>query len=104
MDGDLKWDGVDIWPILMQPSKESPVRTLYTAAPSFRAQAVRHGDWKYIRTAANGKKAADEELFNLADDPAESKNLATAQPAVLAQMKERLAAISARNKDAVAND
>ena len=51
-----------------------------------------------------GKKAADEDLFNLADDPAESKNLAASQPAVLSQMKERLAAISTRDKDAVAND
>jgi arylsulfatase A-like enzyme len=108
VEGDLKWDGMDIWPVLTQPRKDWPLRTLYTAAPSFRAQAVRHGDWKYIRTAANGKKATekagDEELFNLADDPADSKNLAASQPAMLAQMKERLAAISARDKDAVAND
>jgi arylsulfatase A-like enzyme len=107
-EGDLKWDGMDIWPMLAQPGKDWPVRTLYTAAPGFRAQAVRHGDWKYVRTAANGKKAADkagdDELFNLADDPAESKNLAASQPAMLAQMKERLAAVSARDKDSVAND
>jgi arylsulfatase A-like enzyme len=104
IEGDPKWDGSDIWPMLSQPGKDWPARTLYTAAPGFRAQAVRHGDWKYILTAANGKKAAEEELFNLADDPAESKNLAASQPAMLAQMKERLAAISARDKDAVAND
>jgi arylsulfatase A-like enzyme len=104
IEGDLKWDGIDIWPVLTQPGKDWPDRTLSTAAPGFRAQAVRHGDWKLVLTAANGKKAADEELFNLANDPAESKNLAASQPAMLAQMKERLTTISARDKDAVAND
>jgi arylsulfatase A-like enzyme len=102
---DLKWDGSDIWPALTQ-SKPLPDRTLYTAAPGFRAQAVRHGDWKLIVTREPNKKnkATGDELFNLAADPSESKNLAADRPDVLAQMKDRLAAVSRADRDAVAND
>jgi arylsulfatase A-like enzyme len=107
--GELKWDGIDIWPALIEPAKAQPIRTLYTAAPGFRAQAVRHGDWKLVVTrAGNGKKGqpkgAQEELFNLASDLGETKNLAAERPDVLAQMKQRLADISQRDNDAVAND
>ena len=54
--GDLKWDGVNIWPALANPDSPLPTRALYTAAPAMRAQAVRHGDWKLIVTHANAKK------------------------------------------------
>jgi arylsulfatase A-like enzyme len=106
--GDLKWDGADVWPALSQPGKGLPMRTLYTAAPGFRAQAVRHGDWKLVVTHSNAKKnkatAGQVELFNLASDPAESKNLASEMPDKLAEMQRRLSEISARDRDAVAND
>jgi arylsulfatase A-like enzyme len=103
---DLKWDGTDIWSVLTQPKQAQPVRTLYTAAPGFRAQAVRHGDWKLVVTVGNGKKAAapQEELFDLSKDPGETKNLAGERADILKQMKERLAAISKADRDAIAND
>jgi arylsulfatase A-like enzyme len=107
--GDLKWDGADIWPALAEPEKAFPPRTIYSAAPGFRAQMVRHGDWKLVVTTGESKKggkkkAATEELFNLASDIGEAKNLAAGKPDVLAEMKKRLAEISARDKDAVAED
>jgi arylsulfatase A-like enzyme len=104
---DLKWDGMNIWPVLTQQA-DLPVRTLYTAAPGFRAQAVRHGDWKLVVTHSDTKKnkatTAKEELFNLATDIGEGKNLAADRPDVFAEMKGRLAQISQRDKDAVAKD
>jgi len=103
-DGDLKWDGTDAWPVLARQKKDFPARTLYSAAPGFRASMVRHGDWKLVLTQATGKRASAEELFNLADDLGETKNLAAEKPDVLADMKRRLADISARDKDAVASD
>lgn len=102
--GDLKWDGGDIWPALADPDKAFPPRTLYSAAPGFRAQMVRHGDWKLAVGSSSKKKPPTEELFNLASDPGETKNLAAEKPDVLAEMKKRLAEISARDKDAVAKD
>jgi len=101
---DLKWDGTDIWPVLAGQVESMPDRTLYSAAGGFRAQMVRHGDWKLVVTQASGKKGPSEELFNLAADLGEAKNLAAEQPAVLADMKRRLAEISARDRDAVPND
>ena len=107
--GELHWDGQNVWPVISELKADMPVRTLYNVAPGFRAQAVRYGDWKLIVTqpGANKKnKSATRqvELFNLANDPSESKNLAEQQPEKLAAMQQRLADISARDRDAVAND
>jgi len=116
-EGELKWDGANIWPVLTQQEKVWPARALYSAEPGFRAQMVRHGDWKLIvrggvdqrpnKQKANAGKPAPtptEELFNLATDPAESRNLAAERPDMLAEMKRRLAEISARDRDAIAKD
>lgn len=102
----LKRDGADVWPALTQQAGSFPARTLYTAAPGFRAQAVRHGDWKLIVTRADANKgaAAKEELFNLHSDLGETKNLAAEMPDVLLAMRQRLADISHRDRDALAND
>ena len=107
--GELKWDGQNMWPVISEPKTDLPARTIYTAAPGFRAQAVRYGDWKLVVTKAGGNKknksaAGQVELFNLAMDPAESNNLAKQQTEKLAEMQQRLADISARDRDAVAND
>jgi arylsulfatase A-like enzyme len=104
--GDLKWDGTDIWPVLSQTAASWPARSIYTAAPGFRAQMVRHGDWKLIVTGVDSKKgkAGQAELFNLATDLGETKNLAQEMPEKVAEMKQRLAEISRRDRDAVAND
>ncbi|MDP3070326.1 MAG: sulfatase-like hydrolase/transferase [Opitutaceae bacterium] len=108
---DLKWDGADL-SALLTAHTPPPVRTLYGVAPSWRAQAVWHGDWKLVvsqASAAKAKKqtasaAGTEELFNLAADPAETQNLAATQPEMLAQMRARLAAVAARDRDSVVKD
>ena len=102
--GDPDWDGTDIWPVLSGREKSPPARTIYSAAPGFRAQMVRHGNWKLVISANSGKRAVSEELFDLAADPAESKNLALERPDVLAEMKGRLAEIAARDRDSIARD
>jgi arylsulfatase A-like enzyme len=102
--GDLNWDGRDIWPVLSGREKSPPPRTLYSAAPRFGSQMVRHGDWKLIVHHGDERKPARDELYDLASDLGESKNLAGEQPDVLAAMKQHLAEITARDKDAVARD
>ncbi|GAB4362591.1 MAG: arylsulfatase [Bryobacter sp.] len=51
------------------------------------AQAVRFGDWKAIIPAAG----ADLELYNLAQDPSETKNLASKNAALVASARKYMA-------------
>ena len=55
---------------------------------------MRAGDWKlieYYETSLAGA-GAPIELFNLRDDPAETRNLAGKEPKRVAALKERIAA------------
>ena len=106
---DLRWDGQDIGLLLTGTQAPKP-RALYWAAPGFRAQAVRVGDWKLIvnnpRAAAGEKKSAKEtvELFDLAADPNESTDLAMKLPDKVAELRARLTELSKADRDAVAKD
>ncbi|MBM3830424.1 MAG: arylsulfatase [Verrucomicrobia bacterium] len=107
--GDLKWDGANIWPVLTRAERSPAPRAIYSTSPNFRSAAIRHGDWKLIvNRAADARKGTErppaEELFNLAADPGEKQNLAAEKPDVLAEMRRRLAEISARDKDTLANN
>lgn len=96
---DLKWDGIDLSEALRhhQPIAD---RWLYTAGPSFRQRAVRHGDWKLV---VFGKGDSERhELFDLQSDPGETQNLATTRPEKLQHMLKGLEAVAARDRDAVA--
>lgn len=96
----LKWDGVDIGPVLMGMGG-IPERTLYTAGTRFRAQSLRDGDWKLIRFNADNGGEARFELYNLAEDPNEKVNLAQSHPDRLAELRAKLEAAAAGDNDAV---
>ena len=55
---------------------------------SVKQLALRHGSWKLIPNSSNPA------LYNLADDLAESKNLADDEPKIVARMSAKLAEIS----------
>jgi arylsulfatase A-like enzyme len=96
---DLKFDGLDIWPLLTGAVAKPEPRTIYIPHPS-GAIVLRDG-WKLIaRKGGNAKKkkaatAASVELYNLNTDPYETKELATAEPqrvqalqAILAELRK----------------
>jgi arylsulfatase A-like enzyme len=99
-DQDLKWDGQDIWPVLTGAVAAKP-RELYWVGSGGREVAVRQGDWKLIEYR---KPKAAVELFNLADDPNEQKNLASAQPERVEALKRLLTRLAERDNDARADD
>ena len=75
VDADWKLDGVDLMPYLTGANKARPHETLYWR---FGEQwAVRHGDMKLVVSKGG---SGQPELYNLADDFAESKDMATAHP------------------------
>ncbi|HUR56216.1 MAG TPA: arylsulfatase, partial [Opitutaceae bacterium] len=78
-------DGVSIAPTLLgQAAKQKPRDHHYwEAAP---AQAVRRGDWKLFRAATD----RTPELYNLASDIGETKNVAGAHPDVVAALEKLL--------------
>jgi arylsulfatase A-like enzyme len=78
-------DGVDAWPTMAEGRPSLREEIVYNVEP-YRA-AVRQGDWKLIwRTTL----PSSVDLFNLAADPFEQKNLAEEQPEKVASMKLRL--------------
>lgn len=74
-------DGVDIGPLLR--GEPLPARTLYWHFPNYTNQggrpagAVRDGDWKLVEQFEDGSL----ELYDLAHDVGEQRNLAAAEPA-----------------------
>lgn len=74
------------WVPLLAGQAESPRSSEdYLAWEIFGNHAVRQGDWK-IRWQYKGFGTEEWELFNLANDPGERKNLAAAQPEKVKQM------------------
>ena len=106
----LPLDGLDIWPMLTKgtASPHDAILSVSTQGPA-RA-AVRMGDWKLMvsgnadadtgeddgakKAKKKGKAAAGKyepvALYNLIEDPSESKNLADAQPERVKAMRARL--------------
>jgi arylsulfatase A-like enzyme len=68
-------DGVNLLPYLMGENVTKPHATLYWRIDGM--WAIRHGDWKLVHGQA-GENAP--ELFDLAADVGEQRNLATQQP------------------------
>lgn len=105
-------DGRDLSPLMFDP-KSPAVRDvhLYFNAGQ-KLDAIRMGDWKLFLSAPGqgkkadakkGEKATEEKpagpvLYNLADDPGETKDVAAANP----QMVERLRAEAAKRGDEIA--
>jgi len=84
-------DGVSLTPLLA--GGRLPARPLFWHYPHYGNQggrpgsAVRLGDWKLIAWGLD----PEVELFNLADDLGEQSNLAAEQPALVAELRGRLA-------------
>lgn len=78
-------DGGDVWPAIAQQKPSGRTEVVYNVEP-FRA-AVRQGDWKLVWTNLLPSKV---ELYNIAQDPNETKNLAEANPDKVKTLQQRI--------------
>jgi arylsulfatase A-like enzyme len=85
-------DGLDLSPVLRDEKVKLVRNTLYWHYPHYYetttpVSAVRSGDWKLLEYFEDGRR----ELFNLRDDPTESRDLAPDQPAKASDLAAQLA-------------
>ncbi len=89
---EAKLDGVDLLPFLKGEKAGAPHEVLFWR---FGAQAAaRKGNWKFVQT-----RAGTSELYDLAADLGESKNLAAEKPDVLKDLSDAWAKWHAELKD-----
>ncbi|MBL9159396.1 MAG: arylsulfatase [Verrucomicrobiales bacterium] len=82
-------DGVDVWSTVATGADSPREEIVYNIEP-FRG-AVRQGDWKLIwRTML----PSSVDLYHLAEDPSEEKNLAAEHPEKVVEMQNRLNALA----------
>ncbi|MCC6679848.1 MAG: arylsulfatase [Phycisphaeraceae bacterium] len=82
-------DGMNVWSTISEGKPSPRTEVVYNVEP-FRG-AVRQGDWKLVwRTPL----PAMLELFNIAEDPSETNNLAADHPDIVARLQQRTQALS----------
>lgn len=95
-------DSFSLLPLLKGGS--APVRSHAVSASMGGVPAVRHGSWKYIAAPGSGGwgKGGDQsqpvQLYDLATDISESKNLAAAMPEKLREMQTLLEELITRGR------
>ena len=94
---DLKWDGTNIFPILMGKS-EPQNRVLYSKNLFGLNRDVIEDPWKLIIT-----KEGEQELYNLAEDVGEKHNCAEEHPEVVQRLLADMKAAAVRDDDANPN-
>ena len=103
----LHFDGVSQVPVFT--GKAAPRDSLYCFVPNYYAKPgtipgtyVRRGDWKLIRFHGDGVDGADRfELYNLAEDVGESKNVAAEHPELVKEYNDGISEYLARTEAAV---
>ena len=83
----LPLDGLDIWPVLTAGAK-SPHEALILCGTQRGQAAIRMGDWKLL-VGAGGKAKGTDQLYNLAKDLGETRDLAAAEPEKLKELRAK---------------
>ena len=84
-------DGTDFTPLLGNPDYSLPREALYFHYPHYYqtttpVSAIRKGNWKLLEYFEDGRM----ELFNLKQDPSETRNLSTIRPALAQELRADL--------------
>ncbi len=100
-------DSFNFWPVWQGKKTDRPVRESVVHQSGDGMLALRQGDWKYVEALGSGgftepkrPKATPGQptgqLYNMKDDPAESRDLAKDQPAKTEEMAAALARIKSK--------
>ena len=87
------WDGVDIWPLVAGGAGEAAPRILYWKTPA--GSALREGDMKLIV----GSRGSRVELYDLAADPHEKRDLAREQEQTVERLRARLSRVAGADRN-----
>jgi arylsulfatase A-like enzyme len=92
-------DGVDLLPFLTGKNRATPHEKMYWRYGD--QWAVRQGDWKLVVSKGGSGKP---ELYNLAEDIGEAKDLATSQPQRVAELQKLYDTWSAQQAEPTVRD
>jgi arylsulfatase A-like enzyme len=91
-------DGRDIGSLLAGESVAPSPHDCFFYYRGERVEAIRRGHWKLRQTEAGTPPVPLTELYDLATDVGEERNVAREQPAVVQRLQEEMAAFDARLK------
>jgi arylsulfatase len=84
-------DGISFAPTLLKDGTQPTHDYMYWEFPAYgHQQAVRMGDWKAVRSGVN-RRGSKFELYDLANDVAESRDVAAEHPDVVKRVQEIVA-------------
>lgn len=81
---DQGYDGMNLMPWLTDGGAAPREGMRWRTSPNY---AIRDGDWKLINLERADGQGFRQLLFNLADDPGETRDLSTAEPDVVARLE-----------------
>ena len=107
LPNDAAEDSFDLLPVLLDEDGDKPVRPYTLHQTISLALAIRRGDWKYLDHKGSGGNRYDRDrlkpfvlpenapeapgqLYNLADDPGETRNLYLENPEMVKELKALL--------------
>jgi arylsulfatase A-like enzyme len=92
-------DGESFWDTLKSGKSRTRSKPMIWVFPEYTGQvAVQSGDWKVVRRGLKSKKVGDWEVYNLAKDRGETKDLAGQQPDLIAKTIQLLKKEVAENQ------
>ena len=87
LPNDRAIDGKDIWPLIAGKKGAQTPHEIYFFYKGIKLESARHGKWKLRRS---GKKSQPVELYDLASDISESKNLAKENEILVNEMIKKM--------------